>query len=482
MSIINSLISLILSTYNLQMGCLCSTKPVAANQILTRSVTISSSLELCDFPFVVKPFFRNFHAEYKLENSPIGSGQFGEIRLCRQLSTNNVFAAKIISKSGLISKRHLESQFKLMQQVDHPSIVKLSDFLEDGPNYYIVMDYVKGPDLLSLIQRYGIFPEKSAAKIIKQLFSSLAYLHKRGIVHRDVKAENLIIQENKGEMIVKLIDFDTVVKKESEEKLKGVHGTVYYMAPEVIDGRHDEKCDIWSAGVLLYSLITGKFPFGGRNDQEIMENIAEKQVNAERFSKFSRELADLLKKMLEKNGEMRISAAEAFCHPWIRKNTAMSKVPRGINLDNSCRSWLVHGLKTWAVRFIVSTKQVADLHMLFLELDKDFNGRISKNQLLGYFGNSFEGVNKVTEIGGWVLDEGIGYFEFLSLEACGKIMQKYEKKIFDVLDKERIGKVEVNRLFTFLESKLQGGYFCQGVKGSINSEFSDKEIFEMLCE
>lgn len=126
------------------------------------------------------------------------------------------------------------------------------------------------------------------------------YLHKKLIVHRDLKPENILFA---SDQTLKITDFGTGKLFRDKKKMKTTHGTPYYIAPEVIDSEYDEKCDIWSVGVILYAMINGKPPFNARNDEEILLKVKNGKIsyNQETFGQVSKELVDLLKKMLERD-------------------------------------------------------------------------------------------------------------------------------------------------------------------------------------
>lgn len=107
-----------------------------------------------------------------------------------------------------------------------------------------------------------------------QLFSVIAYLHENGIIHRDIKPENILLEDRHDLLNLKLIDFGTAVFQERDGRVKGAIGTAYYIAPEVLSGQaYDEKCDLWSCGVIMYVLLTGHAPFEGENEREIIDNV-----------------------------------------------------------------------------------------------------------------------------------------------------------------------------------------------------------------
>ena len=304
------------------MGCLCSNSSTlgSCDREITRSATAYNTQNNADISFRAYSPQKNFYSEYRLLKTLIGSGLCGEIRLCKHFLTEKIFAVKIITKANLSqrdSKNHIvENQVKLLKTLDHPSILKLHEFYEDSCNYFLVMEYIKGGDLYSMIEKTKKISEAKAAIIMKQLLSALAYLHSQKIVHRDIKPENILIEENGDEIAIKLIDFDTATKFNEEGQIKGIQGTIYYMAPEIFSGSYSEKCDVWSAGVILYSMITNNFPFGGKSEEEIIKSIRSSIINWQVLNScsISKQLSNFFCKLLQPNVKKRLTASEASKH------------------------------------------------------------------------------------------------------------------------------------------------------------------------
>eukprot|EP00826_Nyctotherus_ovalis_P034848 TRINITY_DN2938_c0_g7_i3.p1 TRINITY_DN2938_c0_g7~~TRINITY_DN2938_c0_g7_i3.p1 ORF type:complete len:229 (-),score=75.19 TRINITY_DN2938_c0_g7_i3:371-1057(-) len=195
--------------------------------------------------------------------------------------------------------------------------------------YFLVIPrLVEGGELFEELQRKQSFSEETAAVIISQLLSAVAYCHERKIVHRDLKPENVLLDSSSpGKIQVKVIDFGTAQVFSSKRKLRATTGTAYYIAPEVLMKNYNEKCDIWSCGVILYIMLSGTPPFNGKTDDEII-----KAVKSTKFSYYSSlpshlghiwkdispSAKDLINKMIKFPPEQRISAQEAYGHDWIK--------------------------------------------------------------------------------------------------------------------------------------------------------------------
>ncbi len=158
------------------------------------------------------------------------------------------------------------------------------EFYTDAKYYYMVTEYVDGGELFDEIQRRKAFSEEMAADITSQLLSSVVYCHERKIVHRDLKPENILIDSVSDTKIsIKVIDFGTAETFSPSSKMKATLGTPYYIAPEVLMKCYNEKCDVWSCGVILYILLSGTPPFNGASDEDIM-----RAVKKTKFSFYSR--------------------------------------------------------------------------------------------------------------------------------------------------------------------------------------------------
>ena len=267
----------------------------------------------------------NISKEYILGKT-IGTGSFGQVRLAIHKPTKQTRAIKIIKKKE-IDMESLLSEISVLSKLSHPSIMQIYEIFEDSLNVYLVSEYCKGGELFEIISQKGSFTEKEACLIMKQLMSGICYSHQNGIVHRDLKPENIIMDDESVDLTIKIIDWGCAKTLNKKEKLNSADGTSYYIAPEVLRGSYDEKCDIWACGVIFYILLCGYPPFNGEDDDEILQAVSKGDFvfPEEEWNSVSIEAKNLIKKMLTKKPKKRISALEALQDIWFKQNEEKTK-------------------------------------------------------------------------------------------------------------------------------------------------------------
>jgi len=276
---------------------------------------------LHEFPNLEEFYFEKKYAVIK----KLGEGTYGEVLEVELRATGARRAVKIIPRSN---KRGRDEQFRteieIVKELSHPNVMKLFEFFEDEFRYFLVMELYNGGELFNLIEKSFRFAETDAASIIEQCLDAIRYLHKNGIVHRDLKPENLVLK-NASDLTIKVVDFGLAAKLNRDEPLTEMTGTCYYAAPEVLnaeDGEsYDEKCDIWSLGIILHTLLCGYPPFDGKDDKEIFDAIRDADENiefvAEDWVNVSHLAIKFVERMLTRDPKKRPSASECLKDPWL---------------------------------------------------------------------------------------------------------------------------------------------------------------------
>ena len=263
----------------------------------------------------------NINDVYEI-SSKVSSGYYGTVSMaCFKNDPSKFYAVKSISKTNLSMKslRNLICEIQILAKLDHPNIVKYYETYDDDKYFHLVMELCEGGELFQRIVSKKHLEEKDAAEILFKLTHAISHCHSRGIVHRDIKAENVLFEtKSKDKNDVKIIDFG-LARKKVDHTLHSIVGTPGYVAPEVLEGTYGRKCDIWALGVLLYVMLYGKYPFDDDNTAILFEKIRTKEPRYDR-REVSQEAIELMKEMLCKDPEMRPEATEILDHPWFMLN------------------------------------------------------------------------------------------------------------------------------------------------------------------
>jgi len=330
----------------------------------------------------------------------LGRGSFGTVYLVKQKELSRYFAMKVIKKSSAKNKEEEESlmnEIEILRKLDHPNILKITDFYPLKTEYNIITEYCQEGELFDEIKAHAPFNEVLAAWYMRQILSAVSYCHSMNILHRDLKPENILIvkRQKNGFHPIKIIDFGTakVFQKEKNEHL--LIGSAYYIAPEVLSRNYTELCDLWSCGVIMYILLTGRPPFNGINEEEIMKKIKEGVYDLTKYpwGVISDDAKDLIKGLLQVNPKKRYNAKEALAHKWFQsekvkanqsayniKNRQLNKLVDNLikyRADNILRCAVVALL----VHNSIQLNQAHDAVKLFNKIDKNGDGKISREEL-----------------------------------------------------------------------------------------------------
>ncbi len=266
----------------------------------------------------------------------LGHGASGKVYLVTHKVTGEKFACKVVHKDGgMNDAQSMATEIEIMKRLRHRHVVSMYELYESAKCLWIILELVTGGDLSTLITKKSHYTEKLAAHYFRQILLGVHYLHSRGVVHRDLKLPNILILGNGEEGDVKIADFglsalvlvgehgydvDQSNKRKQFSDLKECWGTPTHYAPELIRGAYGPQADIWSLGVILYEMLTGRLPFEcGPDDSEekLYHDISHGSYNKERLHRISHEAADLISKLLTVNPSKRFSATEALTHPWV---------------------------------------------------------------------------------------------------------------------------------------------------------------------
>jgi len=250
----------------------------------------------------------------------LGQGSFGEVRLAWHRLAGQKVAIKSYEKSKMTEPNHwrrVQQEIRLMERLNHPHIIRELEMIDSPKRIHIAMEYAGGGNLCSYVKGKQRLAEPEARKLFLQLLCAVDYMHENCIIHRDIKLENVLFDEEQQN--VKLTDFGfSVMVRDPMKRLKIFCGTPSYMAPEITQRREylGRPVDVWSLAVLLYACLAGHFPFTAKTYPELYKKIAAAQVKFPE-TLMSSSVKDLLRRMLHPDPMKRLTLAHAKMHPWV---------------------------------------------------------------------------------------------------------------------------------------------------------------------
>lgn len=410
----------------------------------------------------------------------LGTGSFGQVYKAKSQMFNNTVAMKVIEKdpNNELDEEEVRNEINILKKLSHPNIVKIYEFYNSNSHYYIITEYCREGELFNYIKNK--YSERQLAILFYQVFSGLWYLHENKIIHRDIKLENIMISQKEKDLNtdeeyfwIKIIDFGTAKLFEKSKKEKDIVGSSYYIAPEVLRQNYDEKCDIWSIGVILYMTLVGRAPFDGEDDEEIIEKIISKSYNEKepKLMEHSPEVRDLVKKLLEKDKHKRLSAKEALQHEWFEKfggrtlfsNYKKDEIKPFIKnlLEFSFHSKIQQLVIAFLVHNLPQTESVKTILKMFRHFNKTGSCKLTKQELKEglYEYKGKEEVDKAVEHLFILLDsDNNGFIEFEEfLRACVDKKQLLTdeklKLAFKFLDREGSKTLNVQKIISVLLAK-----------------------------
>ena len=271
-----------------------------------------------------KPTDQQIANLYEMDQT-IGQGHFAVVKLARHKFSNEKVAIKVIDKTKLdkLSREHLFQEVKCMKLVQHPNVVRLYEVIDTPTKLYLILELGDGGDMYDYIMKHSNgLSENKARNYFRQIVRAVKYCHDLHVVHRDLKPENVVFFEQNGQ--VKLTDFGFSNVFIPGDKLLTSCGSLAYSAPEILlgDSYDAPPVDIWSLGVILYMLVSGRAPFQEANDSETLTMILDCKYYIPSY--LSAECQELISRMLVRNPEKRIKLDEIANHEWLKKINSLS--------------------------------------------------------------------------------------------------------------------------------------------------------------
>ena len=432
---------------------------------------------------------KDIRKEYKFLK-PLGGGHFGTVRKAHRRSEKEpyqYFAIKSISIKNLTQKDYndLVKEVDIISGLDHPNIIKFYETYHDKYFFHIVMELCQGKEVFDNIANHGYMSEKKVVNIIFKVLLAIAHCHSRGITHRDLKPENILFESLKPDAEIKLIDFGLSRKYSKDEKMHTILGTPYYVAPEVLKGEYDEKCDIWSIGAMTYLMLCGDPPFTGSSNNEIFKKIVKNELkfNPYKWKNISNSAKDFVKLCLNKNASERPSASKAVEHKWfsnvVKETHSLKNLPKNI-LINIKNFDIEDKFQQMIIKYLINTMNGGDeinvYKNAFYALNYYHNGWIEPSELKkGYMLSGIDITDEEIEYLYSIIVHpskgGIDYTEFLMAGIDKKEIFTHDKieKAFNYFDINKSGYIEYEDLE---EALLKMGKECTESDG-INSIIQD---------
>jgi len=432
----------------------------------------------------------------------LGKGGYGKVYEVKNIKTGEIRACKHLSKLNIKNLDKFRREIEILKKMDHPNIIKLYEVYESERSLYLVMEECKGGEIfdriIKHIQEKKMYSEKDAAIIFEQVMSCIAYCHNRNICHRDLKPENLLYLNAGDEKNnrIKVIDFGL---SQACDRLKTKVGTAYYVSPEILSGTYTHLCDIWSAGVILYILLSGDPPFNGANDNEIYTKIAQMKFSfpERKWKNISNDAKDLLCHMIVPEKE-RYTAEKVLSHRWFKNASDVPLSSIEFNDQNLFMNF-VNGsfIKKMGLMFIASRldeNEINNLKNVFSAIDKGKDGQISFEELkkglleLKSSHLSEEELKKVFDSIDVDKNGKIDYTEFIAatIETANYYRQERLLEAFENFDKDGSGQISKSELLETLKAEKcqekEVEKFIKAVDKDGNGKISIEEFMALMKE
>ncbi|TKY57294.1 Calcium-dependent protein kinase 9 [Spatholobus suberectus] len=403
----------------------------------------------------------------------LGRGQFGVTYLCTENSTGLKYACKSISKRKLVSradKEDMKREIQIMQHlIGQSNIVEFKGAYEDKQSVHVVMELCAGGELFDRIIAKGHYSERAAASICRQIVKVVHICHFMGVMHRDLKPENFLLASKDDKALLKATDFGLSVFIEEGKVYRDLVGSAYYVAPEVLHRGYGKEVDVWSAGVILYILLSGVPPFWAETEKGIFDAILQGHIDFEShpWPSISNSAKDLVRKMLIKDPKKRITSAQVLEHPWLKEGGNASDKP----IDSAVLSRMkqfraMNKLKKLALKVIaenLSEEEIQGLKAMFTNMDTDNSGTITYEELragLQRLGSKLTEaeVRQLMDAADVDGDGTIDYIEFITATMHRHRLERDEHlfKAFQYFDKDGSGYITRDELETAMKEYGMG--------------------------
>jgi calcium-dependent protein kinase len=350
------------------------------------------SNSLTNAAFIIENHGKHPQAKYDLGKTNLGEGGFGTVCLGIDRKSKAVRAIKTVPKAKIPVETRFKSEIDIMKAMDHPNIIKLYETFEDQRNFYLAMELCEGGEMFDFIIDHGPFSQGDVAIVMRQVLRAVFYMHNKGVVHRDLKPENFLL-DSKGsisEATLKIIDFGmSCCWVQGDRMMTRMVGSPSYVAPEVLKGSYGNEVDVWSCAVIMFIILCGSPPFGGKTDADILKNVLRADVTFKQreWRNVSSSAKEMITQMLARDPRKRITAEHALSHSFLQTTS-----PRGndVKLPETMVRNLeafreVDRFKKAALHVIaqhLNTAQIGKLREVFVKLDVNEDGQLTQKEIM----------------------------------------------------------------------------------------------------
>jgi len=397
----------------------------------------------------------------------LGKGASCRVVECARKDDGKKYAQKILQKSERRNEYLWNNEMKILNRLSHPNIVVYHGAYEGANNFYILTELCLGGELFDRIVNTKINTRAQAEKLVLTMLLAIQHCHHHQIVHRDIKPENFVFKTNELESELVLIDFGCATIVEDKTVYYDFVGTPYYIAPEsavstyVRTGRTLKSSDIWSIGILAFTLMTGRPPFDGNSCAEILQNIVAKPLVLPKDIELSESSVDFINHMLIKNPEERMCLQAALDHPWVNGKTAKN-IPNSIiktlrDFNQQCK--LKKAISKALAQNMYQDAQER-MRKQFDKLDKNRDGKLSSNEIALLLMDRENGMHRAYKETGMIIsaadEDNSGEIEFTEFTWMWQhhlltTNDNYISEVFNVFDLNGDGKIDTNELGAMLE-------------------------------
>ena len=429
----------------------------------------------------------------------LGSGGFSRCLQVKNKTTGNLYACKEIQKSKMSDLEGFKYEISILIKLDHPNIIKLYEIYETPEYFYLIMELCSGGELfdriISNIESGKPFTEEQAAEIFHQMMSAVNYCHKNNIVHRDLKPENLLLLNKDPKSPIKVIDFGMSKICDPNDIMFERVGSAYYIAPEVLEGMYDEKCDIWSAGVILYILLCGYPCFNGETDEQIYKQVRKKKYSfpSPEWDAISDDAKNLIKKMLT-DATDRISAEDILRDPWVLERAPNAKKGEAVQLNeiqlkNYANSSKMRKAVLTYIASRLTQNEIDALNKNFQEIDDNNDGKLTLEEIkMAASRNKGINLELIEEIFKSIDTDGSGsieYTEFISASLDKSLYLQKEKlreafNLFDVDHSGKISNAEIAKVLGMDKRSKEISKILEKYDTNKDGEIDFEEFFDMM--